>query len=394
MNNIMRIDDFTERRIKDAADIVDVVGAFVELHKRGARLEGLCPFHGDKHCGSFVVLPNQNIYYCWSCGAKGDSIEFLKNYGGGMTYTDALLWLANRYGIDTSSTGATYRPLPPVKRVEPVALPMLTIPRELVAQTMKATANDTLCNWLRSLPWNEAQRNRIEHTLWEYCVGHTDGYAIFWEVDTKGLVHTAKMMKYREDGHRDRLADWNFTFAHKYFAGGASPVINTEGKEVKVIGFGFHLLNRYPKAQVNVVESEKTAILAAIYYGNFEKNIWLASGGMSMITRERFADIFAQHRRVVFYPDKDGIDKWREQAKTLNYDKGVVSTHILDTFATEADGDKCDIGDIIVRCLQHPDTIKAIPTPRKALAAEGLERLKASNPAANELITKLNLTAV
>jgi hypothetical protein len=97
---------------------------------------------------------------------------------------------------------------------------------------------------------------------------------------------------------------------------------------------------------------------------------------------------------VVLYPDKDGVDKWREQAKALNYDRVAVSTYLLDHYATEADGDKCDIGDIIVRCVQHPDTIKAIPTPRKALAAEGLERLKASYPATNELITKLNLTAV
>ncbi len=390
----MRIDELTARKIKDAADIVDVVGSFVELHKRGARLEGLCPFHGDKHLGSFVVLPQQGIYYCWSCEAKGDAIEFLMHYGAGMSYVDALTWLANRYCIDIDGRPVTYRPVSLAPRPKPQPLPMLTFDRQLVAQTMAANGDNILCGWLRSLPWTADRRQRVDRTLWEYCVGHADGYTIFWEVDTNGQVHTAKMMRYKADGHRDRQADYSFSWAHKYFANGARPVISTEGKEVKVIGFGFHLLNRYPKAQVNVVESEKTAILAAIYYGNTEKNIWLASGGMSMVTRERFSEIFAQRRKVVLYPDKDGVAKWRALADALHYDRVSVSTYLLDHYATDEDGPKCDIGDIIVRCVLHPDTITPLPPPRKALAAQVHERLQQKNPAIKELTDKLKLKTV
>ena len=53
----MRIDEATERRIKEAANIVDVVGDFVTLKKSGNEYTGLCPFHDDRHVGSFMVSP-------------------------------------------------------------------------------------------------------------------------------------------------------------------------------------------------------------------------------------------------------------------------------------------------------------------------------------------------
>lgn len=71
------MDDLTIQRIKDAADIVDVVGSYVELHRKGQNWLGLCPFHNDRHLGSFVVSRNKKSYRCFSCDAHGDAIDFV-----------------------------------------------------------------------------------------------------------------------------------------------------------------------------------------------------------------------------------------------------------------------------------------------------------------------------
>ena len=66
------IDYATIQRIKDAADIVDVVREFVTLRKAGANYKGLCPFHNEK-TPSFVVTPSKQICKCFGCGKGGDA---------------------------------------------------------------------------------------------------------------------------------------------------------------------------------------------------------------------------------------------------------------------------------------------------------------------------------
>lgn len=92
------IDRATIERIKDAADIVDVVSEFVSLKKVGANYRGLCPFHND-HTPSFYVSPSRRTCHCFVCGEGGDSVGFIMKHEQ-FTYPDALRWLANRYHID------------------------------------------------------------------------------------------------------------------------------------------------------------------------------------------------------------------------------------------------------------------------------------------------------
>ena len=92
------IDKTTEQKIKEAANIVDVISDFLTLKKRGSHYETLCPFHDDRRLGSFVVSPSHNCFVCYSCGAKGGPIEFLMKHQS-MNYPDALRWLAQKYGI-------------------------------------------------------------------------------------------------------------------------------------------------------------------------------------------------------------------------------------------------------------------------------------------------------
>jgi DNA primase len=95
----------TIQQIQNRAEILDVVGHFVKLKRRGTNYLGLCPFHNEK-TPSFTVSPGKEIFKCFGCGKSGNLISFLmehEKYG----YPEALRWLANRYGIEIEESFAT-----------------------------------------------------------------------------------------------------------------------------------------------------------------------------------------------------------------------------------------------------------------------------------------------
>lgn len=91
------IDRATVQKIKDTADIVDVVGDYVKLIRRGANYMGLCPFHNEK-TPSFSVSRARNSYHCFSCNKGGDPLAFIMEKEG-LSFREALLHLAKKYGI-------------------------------------------------------------------------------------------------------------------------------------------------------------------------------------------------------------------------------------------------------------------------------------------------------
>ena len=92
------IDHATVERIKDAANIVEVVSEFVTLRRSGANYKGLCPFHDEK-TPSFYVSPARGMCHCFGCGKGGNPISFIMEHEQ-MTYPEALRWLANKYHIE------------------------------------------------------------------------------------------------------------------------------------------------------------------------------------------------------------------------------------------------------------------------------------------------------
>ena len=88
----------TVNRILDAAQIVDVVGDFVTLKKRGANHIACCPFHNEK-TPSFSVSASKGIYKCFGCGKAGTAVGFVMEHEN-MTYTEALKYLARKYNIE------------------------------------------------------------------------------------------------------------------------------------------------------------------------------------------------------------------------------------------------------------------------------------------------------
>lgn len=101
----MRINPETIERIKQSADIVEVVGDFVSLKKKGANYSACCPFHNEK-TPSFNVNPVRQIYKCFGCGAAGDSIKFVMDVDG-IGYGEALRYLANKYNIEIQEEQVT-----------------------------------------------------------------------------------------------------------------------------------------------------------------------------------------------------------------------------------------------------------------------------------------------
>ena len=120
------IDQATIEQIRNAANIVDVVGDYVSLHRAGANYKGLCPFHNER-TPSFIVSPAKNFCHCFGCGKGGDPIGFLKEINN-YTYREALMHLANKYHIE-------------VKEVD--------VSSEELAERQKRQVYFTLCDYAR-----------------------------------------------------------------------------------------------------------------------------------------------------------------------------------------------------------------------------------------------------
>lgn len=354
-----KIDRLTEQKIKDAANIVDVVGDFVALRRTGVNYKGVCPFHDD-HSPSMSVSPKRNIFKCFVCGKGGNAVDFLMEHPDArLSYPDTLRYLAKKYSIWIDDAGQDsdrwqhVKPAKPRDVADVKPLEMLTIDRGIVKRTTDLRDHNTFVRWLRSLPWTDEQRARVEPTLWSYCVGHfrKDTRTVWWQIDDQGRVHTGKLMMYQDNGKRNR-DKWDHPgWAHNYLP------YDCDRYGMQQCLFGLHLVDRYKDVPVNIVESEKTAVVCAIAYG-MERGLWLACGGLQNMKESELQPLIDRHRTIYLWPDRDGQDDWQLFADSIQY----ADLHIWARFLTdnwiEADGPKADIADIILRHIQHPETIK------------------------------------
>jgi DNA primase len=85
-------------RVKQTADIIEVVSAHTDLRRQGARYVGLCPFH-EERTPSFSVEPQEKLYHCFGCGVGGDVIKFVEEKEG-LGFAEAVELLADRYGVE------------------------------------------------------------------------------------------------------------------------------------------------------------------------------------------------------------------------------------------------------------------------------------------------------
>ena len=92
-----RIPEETIERIRNTADIYDVVAQYVDLIKKGRNYFGLCPFHSEK-TPSFSVAPDKQIYHCFGCGTGGNVFSFIVEHEK-VTFVEAVQQLGEKYGI-------------------------------------------------------------------------------------------------------------------------------------------------------------------------------------------------------------------------------------------------------------------------------------------------------
>lgn len=373
-----KIENNIIQRVLDATDIVDVIGDFVDLKKKGARYIGLCPFHDDRHATNFVVYPAKRCYKCFACDAKGDVVKFLQEHEK-LNFGDAIRWLGKRYNIDVDDRSVA---LDVQRREPPPPLPTLYLPTDMVARTLGKES--ALTRWLRVLPWSSAQAARVDTVLEEYRVGATrQGFTVFWQIDDCDGIRTGHCMAYKDNGHRyhDDERAYNSDWIHAMLRRDVVrdergyPVKDDAGKEIprwpqyadtkmemRQTLFGMHLLGKYPTADVHIVESEKTALICAIYFGNDDKQLWMASCGKYNLTAERLAPVIKARRVIALHPDKDGTDEWREKMEAMAYSKAYINDVMMKLQWKEEDGPKADLADIIVRLLE--DNRRARTTQR------------------------------
>lgn len=181
-----------------------------------------------------------------------------------------------------------------------------------------------------------------------YHLGRSrDGGVIFWQTDQAGIVRDGKIMYYREDCHRDkqRHPSWVSARMKAYYGyDGDLPVERCL--------FGLHLL--HSATTVAVVEAEKTAVIMSEWYPQY---LWLASGGLSMLTAEKLLPL--RDQRVILFPDTDLDGKafahWQQIAREASRHTlfPVYVSPLLERHATsEQKAAKIDIIDF----LFHPNS--------------------------------------
>lgn len=94
--------------VRSKSDIVDLIGGYIPLTKKGKNYFGVCPFHDD-HNPSMSVSPEKQIYRCFVCGASGNVFSFVQDYEN-ISFPEAVELLANKNGISLNKkTDTNYK---------------------------------------------------------------------------------------------------------------------------------------------------------------------------------------------------------------------------------------------------------------------------------------------
>lgn len=226
-------------------------------------------------------------------------------------------------------------------------LPVYTPPAEYVQTEFfplswaeKAAGREsTFSRWFMQLPWDDELKKKV---LAEYYVGATEKdiivegqnrgkAAVFWMIDEQQRVHDAKLIAYNPDGHR--VQGWGNSMRSICEKRKRGPQLDQTEKVL----FGLHLIGRYPKKTVCIVESEKSALICACQY---PQHLWLATGGCGNLQASKLQPL--KNRRIVVYPDSGEYRKWCERMKESGHKQYCVVDHI------EAYEPNTDIADIIL----------------------------------------------
>lgn len=244
----------TIQQILSRIDVLDVVGGFVKLKKRGANYLGNCPFHNER-TPSFTVSPSKEIFKCFGCGKSGNSISFLMEHEK-FTYAEALKWLANRYNIEVEETAVS----PEVVQQQQVAESLYII-NQFAQKFYEKQLFETEEGVSIGLTYIQ-QRGFTEAIIRKFSLGYAPDKRDAFTKEALGnqynkdlLLKTGLVANRHDqlvDNYRDRII---------------FPIHNNSGK---IIGFGARLIKSNDKAPkyINTPENE-LYIKSKILYGSY-----------------------------------------------------------------------------------------------------------------------------
>ncbi|MBK6935575.1 MAG: DNA primase [Chitinophagaceae bacterium] len=244
----------TIQQILGRLDIIDVIGGFVKLKRRGSNYLGLCPFHNEK-TPSFTVSPAKELYKCFGCGRSGNAISFIMEHEK-YSYVDTLKWLAARYGIEIEETFQSDE-----QRQTQLAADSLFIinqfARDFFVKQLFETeeGRDMGLSYFKERGFREEIINRFQLG---YSPEQRDAFtkeAVAKQYSAELLVKTGLVVN-----RNDQLMD-------NYRGRVIFPVHNHSGK---VVGFGARILKGNDKAPkyINTPENE-IYIKSKILYGSY-----------------------------------------------------------------------------------------------------------------------------
>ncbi|MGZ8525082.1 MAG: DNA primase [Chitinophagaceae bacterium] len=270
----------TIQQILSRIDIVDVVGEFVKLKKRGASYLGLCPFHNEK-TPSFTVSPSKEIYKCFGCGKSGNSISFIMEHEK-YSYVDALKWLAKKYNIEIEETFATDE-----QRQQQQSAESLFIINSFAQNFFTKMLFETEEGQDIGLSYFK-ERGFREETIKKFQLGYSpeqrDAFtkeAITKQFNTELLLKTGLVTFRNEqlmDNYRGRVI---------------FPIHNHSGK---VLGFGARILKSNDKAPkyINTPENE-IYVKSKILYGSYQARQAIDKGDECLLV-EGYTDVVSLHQ--------------------------------------------------------------------------------------------------
>jgi DNA primase len=269
----------TVERVKDAADIVEIVSAYTDLRRAGERFTGLCPFHQER-TPSFSVDPREKLYYCFGCEAGGDVFRFVQEKEG-LGFPEAVEALGERYGVELERETQDPRAEEVRRRRARLGEALERTARYyahyLWESAEAAKARDYLIS--RGLGEEVLRRFGIGYapSAWDRVLtrGQQAGFSI-QELAAAGLVQ-----KGRQDGHYDRFR------ARIMF-----PVRDARGR---VQGFGARALrpNTKPK-YLNSPEGELYRKSRTLY-GIDQARAAIAKVGRAVVV-EGYTDVLTAHQ--------------------------------------------------------------------------------------------------
>jgi DNA primase len=268
------------QKIQSHVDILDIVGSYVKLKKRGANYLGLCPFHNEKS-PSFTVSPTKEIYKCFGCGKSGNSISFLMDVEK-YSYVEALRWLANKYNIEIEETATS----PEFKIQQQTSDSLFIInnfARDFFSNALFNTdeGQDIALSYLK-------QRGFREDILKKFQVGYSpEGRDEFAKAATGAQYNAELLVKTGLVVERDERLQDNYRGRIIF------PIHNPGGK---VLGFGARIIKKNDKAPkyINTPENE-IYVKSKILYGAYFARMAIDKSDECLLV-EGYTDVVSLHQ--------------------------------------------------------------------------------------------------